>query len=464
MYNGYSIEFGDTTYRNTLDERIQAAKAASSIAKQTQKQKYSGKLFLKNSTNKNLEKNYQNMCAKMVQNSTQDLKNKNRQCQLSSFKSVIEPATNAQCNKSNANDSLPTFKGGGQMQHRLEAIKARKLEANAVSLLKREKDTSESTKFSNSSSSSQVVQNNDCVSSLLDTNVSKRNLRSSVQKYTCNEIRHCELTKNITSTSKSGVTSVQNRLIKAKEELKAKSKFNNQTNVPDQKINKEPSSCTCSNHQTTTAMLHNIKNRMKRLNESNHIIKMKIPTIISAAKKIKSNTSEVNKMVNRQLVTVQQKPIVLKSMVPSNHSKVISPDILKQSKQKELDSFSFVIPETLSAQQKIENIKGKSQCNDSDSMEWEVISESDVIVDKVNDLRKTTREYEPMEWIPDSIMHCDQVDHCLVIDTNVFLSDLTTITIILDKYIPEYGNITIVIPWQVLQELDCIKKKKKKLC
>lgn len=55
---------------------------------------------------------------------------------------------------------------------------------------------------------------------------------------------------------------------------------------------------------------------------------------------------------------------------------------------------------------------------------------------KVNDLRKTTCEYEPMEWIPDSILQYDHIDHCLVVDTNVYLSDLNTITIILDKYIP----------------------------
>jgi len=57
-------------------------------------------------------------------------------------------------------------------------------------------------------------------------------------------------------------------------------------------------------------------------------------------------------------------------------------------------------------------------------------------IQKVNDLRKTAHDYEPMEWIPDSIMHCDQVNHCLVIDTNVYLTDLNVITIILDKYIP----------------------------
>lgn len=45
-----------------------------------------------------------------------------------------------------------------------------------------------------------------------------------------------------------------------------------------------------------------------------------------------------------------------------------------------------------------------------------------------------------MEWIPDSIMDSDQShlikSHCLVIDTNIFLSDLKSVIRILDTYLP----------------------------
>lgn len=51
-------------------------------------------------------------------------------------------------------------------------------------------------------------------------------------------------------------------------------------------------------------------------------------------------------------------------------------------------------------------------------------------------MRKNTHEYEPMEWTPDAIMYADQINHCLVIDTNVLLSDLNSITVIIDKYLP----------------------------
>lgn len=96
--------------------------------------------------------------------------------------------------------------------------------------------------------------------------------------------------------------------------------------------------------------------------------------------------------------------------------------------------------------------------NDDDSMEWEDIIEPNQIVEsvskiifldsnvlfvillylfqKVKVLRKTTYEYEPMEWTPDSIIHSDLINHCLVIDTNIFLSNLRSITAIIDQYLP----------------------------
>lgn len=58
----------------------------------------------------------------------------------------------------------------------------------------------------------------------------------------------------------------------------------------------------------------------------------------------------------------------------------------------------------------------------------------------MNDLRKATYTYEPMEWTPDTIMHCDQINYCLVIDTNILLSDLKSITLIIDKYLPGKVN------------------------
>lgn len=208
---GYSIEFGDTTYKNTLDERIQAAKNASLIAKQAQKQKHSEKCFLTYSEITDIKKNpnCQTMTVKTIKNCAQDFKNKNRPHLLSSLKSVNDPTINVFPFKSattknininvqtkfNANDLLPTFKGG-LMQRRLEAIKANKKESKTISL-KCDKKILESTK-SNDSSNSQFPQKKHC-----NTINSKRNeykLRSTVQKNTYNEI-NCNCTKNITSTS-----------------------------------------------------------------------------------------------------------------------------------------------------------------------------------------------------------------------------------------------------------------------
>lgn len=101
------------------------------------------------------------------------------------------------------------------------------------------------------------------------------------------------------------------------------------------------------------------------------------------------------------------------------------------------------------------NLYRKQLNDDDDSMEWEDIIEPNQIVEsvskiifldsnvlcnvlfqKVKVLRKTTYEYEPMEWTPDSIIHSDLINHCLVIDTNIFLSNLRSITAIIDQYIP----------------------------
>jgi len=41
-----------------------------------------------------------------------------------------------------------------------------------------------------------------------------------------------------------------------------------------------------------------------------------------------------------------------------------------------------------------------------------------------------------MEWTPDSIMHCDKINLCFVIDTNILLSNLKSITMIINKTIP----------------------------
>lgn len=73
-------------------------------------------------------------------------------------------------------------------------------------------------------------------------------------------------------------------------------------------------------HQDTNALGHNFKNKTKRLNKLNHSINKNIPAMISTMKKVISHTPDVNKMVNKQLVTMQQKPVILKSMVPSSLS------------------------------------------------------------------------------------------------------------------------------------------------
>lgn len=40
-----------------------------------------------------------------------------------------------------------------------------------------------------------------------------------------------------------------------------------------------------------------------------------------------------------------------------------------------------------------------------------------------------------MEWTPDSIMHSDKINLCFVLDTNIFLTDLKSVSMIIDEII-----------------------------
>lgn len=51
-------------------------------------------------------------------------------------------------------------------------------------------------------------------------------------------------------------------------------------------------------------------------------------------------------------------------------------------------------------------------------------------------MSKNERDYdEPMELIP-SITDSDEIGHCLVIDTNIYLLDLKTVINVIDTFLP----------------------------
>lgn len=214
---GYTIEIGNTTYENTLEERIQAAKNASSSAKNlAQKQNIQEKLSkIRNAS----EHTYaQNIAIKKSTNCAQELKIKNKQW-ASINKTDIETSTNIPFlknltktnninsnfeSKCNPNFLKPTHKGGGSMQLRLEAIKANKKLSNRIS--------HEYSNTLESNNPSKIVSLQDNIplmknhsSKLCTTNMSKRNeykTRSTVQKHLEENkyTGHCDRTKDITNT------------------------------------------------------------------------------------------------------------------------------------------------------------------------------------------------------------------------------------------------------------------------
>lgn len=215
---GYTIEIGNTTYENTLEERIQAAKNASSSANLAQKQTIEEKL----SKNRNAKEflNVQNTNFTKSMSNTQELKTKNKQYFASINKTDIQTSTHIPLlknlaktkntnpnfeSKCNTSFLKPTYKGGGSMQLRLEAIKANKKLSNRNS--HECSNTLESNNPSKNVSVQDIPHIKNHSSILCNTNISNRNeykTRSTVQKH-LEEVKytatgHCDRTKDFTNT------------------------------------------------------------------------------------------------------------------------------------------------------------------------------------------------------------------------------------------------------------------------
>jgi len=210
---GYTIELGNTTYENTLEERIQAAKNASLSAKLAQKQTIEEKLL--KSWNEKECLNVQNTAFVKSISNTQEFKIKNKQSinktdiQTSTHIPLLKNSTkikNINSNfesKCNTSFLKPTYKGGGSMQLRLEAIKANKKLSNKNS--HECNNTLESNNPSKNVSLQDIPHMKNHSSILCNTNISNRyeyKTRSTVQKH-FEEVKytgHCDRTKDITNT------------------------------------------------------------------------------------------------------------------------------------------------------------------------------------------------------------------------------------------------------------------------
>lgn len=72
--------------------------------------------------------------------------------------------------------------------------------------------------------------------------------------------------------------------------------------------------------QNNNLLKHNNKNKTKRLNKSIQTTTKSESYISSATKKPILNNSNINKILNEQLITVQQKPVIPKNMISSKSS------------------------------------------------------------------------------------------------------------------------------------------------
>lgn len=192
--SGYSIEYNNTTYEHTLDERIQAAKTASSTLKQAQKQNNKEKFHFTNNRTIVLEEDTH-------------VKNKAGQSKIDFNFKLNMPSTITKSiytpvqTKYNIHESLPVYKGGGLMQRRLESIKANK-KLPTISL--KCDNITESVNFSNNRSNLHETLTNNHVSDQFNINDSKRNefkSRSFIHKNGHSEVGHYDRTKIIANTS-----------------------------------------------------------------------------------------------------------------------------------------------------------------------------------------------------------------------------------------------------------------------
>lgn len=116
---GYSIEYGNTTYQDTLEERIQAARAVSSTAKQTNKHNVGKEKLFSN----NRKTTIQNTTLKNTINIVPNLQKKIKPYFPSSVKINTESNNNASNIYKSTCKECP-------MQRRLESIKAKNVLTN----------------------------------------------------------------------------------------------------------------------------------------------------------------------------------------------------------------------------------------------------------------------------------------------------------------------------------------------
>lgn len=106
------------------------------------------------------------------------------------------------------------------------------------------------------------------------------------------------------------------------------------------------------------------------------------------------------------------------------------------------------------------NVPENSVC---ESMEWSAVDE-ETLVENINELRKemTYGNNLPINTVLNNSNTTSNLPgnsgvH-IVVDTNIFLLDIPFLTQLRDAVFEDFGRVTIVVPWMVIQELDYMKE------
>ncbi|CAH0387772.1 unnamed protein product [Bemisia tabaci] len=101
--------------------------------------------------------------------------------------------------------------------------------------------------------------------------------------------------------------------------------------------------------------------------------------------------------------------------------------------------------------------------NEEEPMDWEDIPLPEIMtqVEQTRYFMSMCQQKTTANWLPEqsSITFPPKAEFCIVIDTNIFLSKISFVVRIRDTYFKGLGLPTIVVPWQVVQEIDSLKDR-----
>ncbi len=184
--------------------------------------------------------------------------------------------------------------------------------------------------------------------------------------------------------------------------------------------------------------------------------KIKDKSIVQKKKKLKTTATLLNNNVSNSdglrsfNSSGRRSPSKLQKYVTSSHHKSRSPKCNHKS-------------EPLKTPENVNEKPSSSSTSEDVLMDWEPISEKEII-ETLHEIRRDFTTRTTFHPIASSTEKCKSITSAalhVVIDTNIFLSHLPIVQMLVEK--EEFcSKVQILVPWMVLQELDFMKTNREK--